>query len=49
MWFLMALVVAAALVGFTVREFLRARSLRLVEEQKFHRLLALRKELGLDT
>ena len=37
------------LVGFTVREFLRARSLRAVEEQKFHRLLALRKELELDT
>jgi hypothetical protein len=49
MWFLLALLVAAVLVGFTVREFLRARSLRVVEEQKFHRLLALRKELELDT
>ena len=49
MWFLMALVVAAVLVGFTVREFVRARSLRVIEEQKFHRMLALRKELGLDT
>jgi hypothetical protein len=49
MWFLMAMAVAATLVGFTVREFLRARVLRAVEAEKFHRLLALRKELGLDT
>jgi len=48
-WFLLALLVAAVLVGFTVREFLRASALRAVEEEKFHRLLALRKELGLDT
>jgi hypothetical protein len=49
MWFLMALALAAALTWFTVREFVRARSLRAVEEAKFHRLLALRKELELDT
>jgi len=49
MWFLVALLVAAVLVGFTVREFLRARSLGAVEAEKFHRMLALRKELGLDT
>ena len=34
---------------FTVRELLRARALRAIEEEKFHRMLALRKELGLDT
>jgi hypothetical protein len=49
MWFLMALVLAAVLVGFTVREFLRARVLRAVEAEKFERLLALRRELELDT
>jgi uncharacterized membrane protein YcjF (UPF0283 family) len=48
-WFLMALVVAAALIGFTVREFFRARRLRVVEAEKFERLLALRRELELDT
>jgi hypothetical protein len=49
MWFLLALLGAALLLGFTVRELLRARVLRAVEEEKFHRLLALRKELELDT
>jgi hypothetical protein len=49
MWFLLALLVAAVLVGFAVREFLRARSLRAVEDEKFHRMMALRKELELDT
>jgi len=49
MWFLMALVVAAVLVGFTVREFLRARLLRAVEAEKFARLLELRRVLELDT
>jgi hypothetical protein len=48
-WFLLALAVAAALVGFSVRELLRARALRAIEAEKFHRMLALRKELGLDT
>jgi hypothetical protein len=48
-WFLMALVLAAVLVGFTVRELARARRLREIEEVKFRRLLALRKELELDT
>jgi hypothetical protein len=49
MWFLLALLLALALVGFTVREFLRARVLRAVEAEKFERLLALRRELELDT
>ena len=49
MWFLGALVVAVVLVGFTVRELLRARTLRAVEAEKFQRLLALRRELELDT
>jgi hypothetical protein len=49
MWFLLALVLAAVLVGFTVREFRRARVLRAVEAEKFERLLALRRELELDT
>jgi hypothetical protein len=48
-WFLMALVVAAVLIGFAVREFLRARALRVVEDEKFRRLLELRRELELDT
>jgi hypothetical protein len=48
-WFLMALAMAAVLIGFTVREFIRARALRAVEEEKFQRLLALRRELELDT
>jgi hypothetical protein len=45
----MALAVAAVLIGFTVRELLRARALRAVEEEKFQRLLTLRRELELDT
>jgi hypothetical protein len=49
LWFLMALVLAAVLIGFTVREFLRARVLRAVEAEKFARLLVLRRELELDT
>jgi len=49
MWFALALLLAATLLGFTVRELLRARALRAVEEEKFHRLLALRRELELDT
>jgi hypothetical protein len=49
MWFVMALLLAAVLTGFTVREFLRARVLRAVEAEKFERLLALRRELELDT
>ncbi len=49
MWFMLALLAAAVLIGFTIREFRRAAALRAVEEAKFHRLLALRKELGLDT
>jgi hypothetical protein len=48
-WFLMALVLAAVLMLFTVREFRRARRLRALEGEKFQRLLELRKELGLDT
>jgi hypothetical protein len=48
-WFLMALALAALLVGLAVREFLRARKLGAVEDQKFKRLLELRKELELDT
>jgi len=49
MWFLLALLVALGLVGFTVRELRRASALRAVEAEKFRRLLALRKELELDT
>lgn len=49
LWFLAAALVALVLVGFTVRELLRARVLRAVEAEKFQRLLALRKELELDT
>jgi type VI protein secretion system component VasK len=48
-WVLMALVLAAVLIGFSVRELLRARRLRAVEDEKFQRLLLLRKELELDT
>lgn len=48
-WFLAAALVALVLVVFTVRELRRARVLRAVEAEKFHRLLALRKELELDT
>ncbi len=48
MWFLLAMVLAAVLVGFTVREFLRARLLRAVEAEKFARLLVLRRALELD-
>jgi hypothetical protein len=48
-WFLMALALAAVLVGFTIRELVRSARLRVVEDEKFRRLLALRKELGLDT
>ncbi len=49
MWFLLAMLGAAVLIGYTVREFRRGRALRMIEDQKFKRLLALRKELGLDT
>jgi hypothetical protein len=45
----MALLLAAVLLGFTMREFLRARVLRAMEAEKFARLLALRRELELDT
>jgi hypothetical protein len=48
-WFLMALALAAVLVGFTVRELVTARRLGAVEDERFKRLLALRKELELDT
>jgi hypothetical protein len=48
-WFLLALLLAAVLLGFTARELRRARRLRAVEDLKFQRLLALRKELELDT
>ena len=48
-WFLVALALAAVLVAFTIREFVRAGRLRAVEAEKFQRLLTLRKELGLDT
>jgi len=49
MWFLLALVLAAVLVAFTVRDLAGAARLRAVEAEKFRRLLALRKELELDT
>jgi hypothetical protein len=49
LWFLSAMALAVVLIGFTVREFLRARVLRAVEAEKFARLLALRRELELDT
>jgi hypothetical protein len=45
----MALVLAAVLIGFSVRDLLRARVIRGVEDEKFRRMLVLRKELELDT
>jgi len=48
-WFLLALVLAGVLLAFTVRDLVGAARLRAVEADKFRRLLALRKELELDT
>jgi len=49
MYFLVAVLVTAVLIGYAVRAFVRAARLRRVEDAAFARLRALRAELGLDT
>jgi hypothetical protein len=49
LWFLLALLLALAVIAFAVREFGRAARLRVVENAKYQRVLELRRILELDT